>query len=333
MTQNIFHLASKSPDTRNKKHIKACVEAIAGLPQQDITAQVNQIDENGKSPLFYAVSTLNVKMVEMLLMAGSSLSIYDAQSRSAFFAIRKSKPDQANSLEKIVTVLEARGVDFSLLSNDLLAAGVTVGSDKMVQKSLGLGANPNTSHQGSSALRNAIRWAYIGESHQGGARRATHQIVTDLLAAGADPNRLEEGAKTLPLIMAVSENRDGVVELLIRSGAKMSADDDHERQQLNFAFGQISTKIRWKKSENDPTVSQDVEAASKIVLSFLNHGFDFDQLKSGRNFYLTKELLDQDEIKETVEIWRADREKSIILQQIEQELASFQPSSSPRKRM
>ncbi len=164
-------------------------------------ANVHATDDFGHTPLQLAVGSGAATCVQMLLDAGAQLVTPGGEN-----VITEATNDET------VRVLLNAGADIDTVGDDgywLLRTAAEAGDDRFVRTLLELGASPNTTSTGETALHTAVAWDHL-------------QIVSLLLKQGANPNTADVDGWT-PLMFARSLE---CVELLLGAGADVDAHDD-----------------------------------------------------------------------------------------------------------
>lgn len=163
-------------------------------------ADVHATDEFGHSALLEAAGSGAALCAELLLDAGASLEYGDGESVM---------PAARN--EATVRVLMRAGADFNTVGSDgywLLKSAAEGGDERFADQLLRLGADPNTTSTGETALHTATIHDHL-------------RIVDRLLAQGADPNAADVDGHT-PLMYARSLES---IDRLLKAGAEVNSKD------------------------------------------------------------------------------------------------------------
>lgn len=197
-------------------------ERVVGI-LLEMGARVNIQDNNGKTPLMNAVSTLipaerKIAKVKMLLSNGADPNIRDKNGATAIdYAGRESGRPETSEIIKL-----------------LIEKGATVN---------------HKDNQGNEPLMAAVR-GYGGRGSNGQKRGLKHGrtfgvgIVEDLLDRGANVNATDKAGNS-PLIYAVkyySNDNSQLIKLLISRGADVNQANNFQETSFSLAVEQLMLK-------------------------------------------------------------------------------------------
>ncbi len=204
-------------------------------------ADPNAAGEGGETPLHLAARRGEGAVAELLLAAGAKADVEDSEGKTPL--------EQAVSAchKATIKTLLAHGGEKGLAGErgvKLLSTAVRTGQGGVVKLLLAAGADPNApGTYGSTALdaalyRGNVRMARLlveGGAHpdwgeervRGLVGLGVAESVRFLLEAGADPNGPfgEVPLRVVPLIEAVEEGQESIVEVLLAGGADPNVDD------------------------------------------------------------------------------------------------------------
>lgn len=220
---------------------------------------LNEIDENGMTPLHIAIDSRKTVCVGLLLEAGADRKVRDQQGRTAFDAADKvadprdratillylvlnSGPtmprEQAGpkpwSLEytvmhrqpDVTKMLLAMGADPNATGTrgtTPLADAALKGDPESVRALLARGARPNaTSQAGTQPIHDAA----LGDSAE---------VIRELVRQGADVNARTRDEAQTPLHIGAAMGKMKAVEALVALGADLTMKDTKGRTPLNAA--------------------------------------------------------------------------------------------------
>jgi len=248
-------------------------------------ANINVTDHEGRTPLFYAIHSNDVKLIKVLLELGSDYNHKDHNGKTVFDYFDKSVPYEIRNLlwvEKYrethprfkETSVRMNGKNFvaSYRNTDSwtkLMHAVFDNDLKQVRQLLKGGADiDDYNNNKTTAL------------HMGVAKNHK-KIVQLLLAKGADIEVKNKHGLT-PLFFAVEKENLQMLELLIKHGANIDAVTDMGETPLSYAF------INSKKSMIKPLIQNgaDVDRPTKHGDTCLFNAVIFGQIE------LTKLLLE-----------------------------------------
>lgn len=211
----------------------------------DAGVAVDTRDAGGMTPLLHASIAGQVGMVRLLLARHADPAAQDTQRYDAMDyamerhryevallllegqAKRLSSTDAEHVLIEAVAAgrpLAERGAVSAALATPLLLIAAARGDGANVAWLLARGAQVDgNSEQGYTALAMAARWN-------------RDSVVTQLLAAGADPNRNTRSRySTTALMEASRDGRVAIARQLIAAGADVNRPDRHGDHALNWA--------------------------------------------------------------------------------------------------
>lgn len=214
-------------------------------------ADINVTDEEGKTPLYHAVVTIEwLTMVELLISHGADVNIWPENNQGnspLYHAV-------ANGWLEIAESFIAQGGDVNNGPQPALHIAVEGHSLEMAKLLLDAGAQINAQdEQGNTPLQFAFatgkleiakllisRGADVSKAPQTALRMAVKNGSVDLakllIEAGADINaRDEEGNTPLHHAVAVSSWSTDLAKLLIEAGADINAPDKQGATPLHLA--------------------------------------------------------------------------------------------------
>jgi len=282
-------------------------------------ADPNAVDDDGWTPLMLAAMNGNREIVDMLLQHGAdpnigeseygsplaaaavspvaeedvSSAVIDALLRSGaeidktngsgmtplFFAAREGKLDVVRSLLKAGADPKHRDVrDWTPLM-----FGIMSEQTDLIQALLNAGADPNVREweTGRTSMHHAVE-------------RGIPEIIALLLENGADPDAGYNGVyPPSPLLLAISESKLEIADLLVRGGANPNysdggnySDDEIPRTALDWARYQSAEKLEelirnaggLSQEELDSAYSSMLEATGNndaaTLRTYMNRGID-----------------------------------------------------------
>jgi len=248
-------------------------------------ANINVTDDEGRTPLFYAVHSNDVKLVKVFLELGADYNIKDRNGKTVFDHFDKSVPYEIRNLlwvEKYrethprfkETSVRMDGKNFvaSYRNTDSwtkLMHAVFDNDLEQVRQLLKGGAHiDDYNNNKTTALHMAV-----AKNHK--------RIAQLLLAKGADIEVKNKHGLT-PLFFAVEKENLPMLELLIKHGANIDAVTDMGETPLSYAF------TNSKKSMIKPLIQNgaDVDRRTKHGDTCLFNAVIFGQIE------LTKLLLE-----------------------------------------
>ncbi|KAJ9664592.1 hypothetical protein H2201_005104 [Coniosporium apollinis] len=195
------------------------IEAATRLVEEGV--DINESDEKGTGPLYYALDNKHIHIVELLLGNGADVNVQGGHFGNALQAA------SSNSNKEVVELLLSKGADVNAqggeYSNALQVASY-YGYREVVELLLSNSADVNA--QGG----------YYGNALQAASSNSNKEVVELLLSEGADVNALG-GYYGNALHAASERGRRDVVDLLVSWGAHDSEadsegiDDDGEDDQ------------------------------------------------------------------------------------------------------
>lgn len=219
--------------------LMGCATALGASPDVDLP------DANGMTPLMQATVNGKIDDARALLARGASLEAQDAQQYNAMDyameryqlevvqALISAAVERASPGDRARAALAAVLTDAALPKADsyspevasyLLLLAAARGQAANVERLLAAGVAADAGiGEGYSALAMAARWG-------------RNVVVTQLLAAGADPNgHTNTRYRTTPLMEASRDGRVVIAEQLIDAGAEVNEPDRHGDHALNWA--------------------------------------------------------------------------------------------------
>jgi len=251
-----------------KGHIKVVELLIAH------GAEIDHLDNDGKSPLFYAAGNGHIKVVELLINHGAKVDQLDNDGTSPLFYAA------GNGHIKVVELLIGHGAKVDQLDNDgtsplLYAAGD--GHIKVVELLINHGAKvDHLDNEGYSALIKAAGFGHI-------------KVVELLIDHGAEIDHLDNGGRSA-LWYAVVQGHVDVVDVLIRSGANVNQVNAEGQSLLGIAINSgLSdlSELLFHNGENGNDIDEVGRSALilasekghiKVVELLIAHGAEIDHL-------------------------------------------------------
>jgi ankyrin repeat protein len=229
------------------------------LEKYDSVTDINVLDVNTRTPLFYAVEVGNKDIVEALLKKGASVHTKDARGETVVaIATRKGQVEllellkdknqtpQKDKSANATTPETEKGKGQRLLD---LHAAVQKDSAEKVKELLATGK-----YQVNAKNANGVTPLHIA------AFRGNLEVLNVLLKANADPNAVDDEGST-PLHQAVASGHIDCVKALIQAGANINAKDNTLSTPLNVAayhkFDDIAALLL--ESGADPNIPNDRE--------------------------------------------------------------------------
>ena len=227
---------------------------------------INVPDQEGKTPLSYAVEKGQLSVVELLLAHGADVNLQDNQGAAPIRWAALSKD------QKIVAHLLDSGAQIDLPTAAFLG-NMTFFEDYFAQ-----GGDVNT-WQGSSLLKTVLLYS-----------RNHLSIVKLLIAFGADVNAYNDDDDWgSPLHLAAQCSPKDVVELLLRSGANLEARDkngetplhkavDCGRRQITEFLIEQGSNIEAKDNRGTSPLFLAVNRGDRAIAKFiLEHGAEVNE--------------------------------------------------------
>ncbi|XP_014673036.1 PREDICTED: putative ankyrin repeat protein RF_0381 [Priapulus caudatus] len=209
--------------------------------------------DSGATPLTMAGSKGDEAAVRMLLSHGANANAANSHGETSLY-----HATYCGKLNIMRLLLEA-GADPNVaetMSGKMpLMMAVSKGDEAVVRMLLSHGADANVA---DSDRRNTL-----------------YHAVRLLLEAGADPNAAETQTGHTPLMMAVKEGKEAVVQMLLSHGADANAANSYGVTSLHHAVvsGQLDIMRMLLKAGTDPNV-----AVTEKFESFTALHFSCDQL-------------------------------------------------------
>jgi hypothetical protein len=177
-------------------------------------ADVNVRDEQGWTPLMYAIFQKNASLINNLLLHKADVNTQDK-----------------DGITPLLAVLDS----LSMQPRDITAAqGLPDFIRTVALQLLHAGADPNLAdNTGKTPLFRAMKMTAI-----------TDPVIQELLAMGADPNRADIDGKT-PLMIAVASWESGFVDKLLKAGANPNQMDKEGRTPLYFTNTPNARFTEW----------------------------------------------------------------------------------------
>lgn len=179
--------------------------------------------ENGHTPLTLAARKCNLPILKLILDAGAKLETPGNQDHTALCVAVHAR--QTACISELLrrgasSTVVAYGIGESGATTTPLIAAVAAGSSEAVKALLDGGVDPNYVDRYQTALFAAVERG--------------PELVKLLLAAKAEPNRIDEEGRT-PLSYAAEAGKKEVVELLLAAKADPTLADKSERTPLLHA--------------------------------------------------------------------------------------------------
>lgn len=181
----------------------------------------NSLDESGTTPLIYAAKYADEDIVGLLIKNGASVNFQDSYGRTALMAA-----SAYNKKDAIILLMENKA-NPDLIRNDGMSAIKFArqynhkAAEKLLLK---YGATP-TEDVNASVNARILLASEVGDLDS----------VEDLLEDGADINARYYNALSTPLIEAVKNNQEEVVEFLIKNGADREIVDISNKKAVDYA--------------------------------------------------------------------------------------------------
>ncbi|KAI1869896.1 uncharacterized protein JN550_005486 [Neoarthrinium moseri] len=187
-------------------------------------ANVDTIDDNGRTALSWAASNGQEGVVHLLIESGADLEVKDNDGQTPLSWVA------SNGQEGVVHLLIESGADLEVKDNDgqtPLSWAASYGQEGVVRLLIESGADLEAKDNDGQT---PLSWA---------ASNGQEGVVRLLIESGADLEAKDNFGRT-PLSWAASNGQEGVVRLLIESGADLEAKDNFGRTPLSRAanYGQ-----------------------------------------------------------------------------------------------
>lgn len=181
----------------------------------------NSLDESGATPLIYAAKYADEDIAKLLIKNGATVNFQDSYGRTALMAA-----SAYNKKDTIVLLMENKA-NPNLTRNDGMNAikfARQYGHKAAEKLLIKYGAIP-TEDVNTSINARILLASEIGDL----------DLVEDLLEEGADINAQYYNALSTPLIEAVKNNQEEVVEFLIKNGADREIADINNKKATDYA--------------------------------------------------------------------------------------------------
>lgn len=216
------------PDSLSSETVKVLIAA---------GANVNDVDEGGRTPLMFASQTGSLETIKTLLVAGASINARDKSGQTALmWGQVASRYAGRYNPEVIKTLIGARAdvnaVDKSGRTPLMFAAQADLAESVKMLLEAGAKAYINAKDErGETALIYAFNSFYYSTNHL--VAHPSLAIVKALIAAGANVNDVNGSGRT-PLMLAAQRNSLDAVKILLAAGASIKTKDNKGRTVLMY---------------------------------------------------------------------------------------------------
>ncbi|WP_342255471.1 ankyrin repeat domain-containing protein [Spiroplasma endosymbiont of Poecilobothrus nobilitatus] len=216
----------------------------------DNGADVNLQDENGTTPIYYAISTDNIEIVKLLIDNGADVKNINKNGLTPlYYAIILDK-------KEMVQFLINNGADVNLRDKNGLTPlhfAIDENNKEMVQFLINNGADVNIKITSTGAT--ILHYAII---------KNKKEMVKLLINNGADVNK---GVDSLiPLNYAIGEKKE-MIQLLIDNGADVNLQDENGLTPLYYAINTENIEIVKLLLTNGADVNKGVEGLTPLLYS------------------------------------------------------------------
>jgi len=194
----------------------ACTLALIAAPSIWIYREIRQQHLN--FALIAAIKNADANTVESLLAAGADPNTRDTPEThepllQRLMHLLRPGPVQTESLTALIVLLDQRRVTRTLTPQTL----------KIAKALIAKGANVNISDKSGYTPINAIFWPYIGDADTQTGKTIRTQLLSALLAAGANPERTYGHTLCTPLMAACRNGEADRVLILLDHGANIES--------------------------------------------------------------------------------------------------------------
>ncbi|KAJ8668004.1 hypothetical protein QAD02_009667 [Eretmocerus hayati] len=227
-----LHLAAKIG-----KWDKDCMEIISLLLKAG--ARTEDIDQDERTPLLIAVMNGKIQMIKYLIDANANVQASDCQGATSLHLMNYAKISNSDYSEVIQLLLSA-GISLDILfDKELLTPlhyAVRAGNAKLVKELIKVGADVNAI---CMMQRTSLHLALSSLDKKD---RASHQIIEELLKAGASLTERDGIGKT-PLIDAIKFGDPNLLKQLIAAGADATVITNYKMSALHHAIWHDNLEI------------------------------------------------------------------------------------------
>ncbi|KAK4182277.1 hypothetical protein QBC35DRAFT_518914 [Podospora australis] len=226
-------------------------------------AKVNSVDKYGRTPLSYAVWSVNVAVIELLIQAGAQVDLKDKTGGTPLsYAV-------CSGHKEVMKLLLRRGNQVGpedVIIKELLFSAAKKGDEDVVRLLLDTGKAEIDAKVNAKDNKGRTPLSWAGSNG--------HQAVVKLLLdGGADPN-YEDDKGRAPLLYAAEGGHEDVIKLLLVEKASINAQDRIRTTALHWAAGRRHEAVMSLLLKNLADIEKKDEVGGTPLAWAIESGFE-----------------------------------------------------------